>query len=103
MIVAPIVAARFTAVARLANELLFPSTSRILQLWQMARATSTSREISRPQPESGGGSGLAAPFWLTFLKQPLAVVQAGSPKVESYVARSDSMLGASKASTIAIV
>ena len=36
---------------------------------------------SAAQPVFSAGSGLVAPFWLTFLKQPLAVVQAGSPKL----------------------
>ena len=37
--------------------------------------------ISDDQPAFAAGSGLVAPFWLIFLKQPLPVVQAGSPKL----------------------
>src|SRR5258705_9404061 len=73
------------------------------QLGQIAETMSTSSEISPAQPVSGAGSGLAAPFWLTFLKQPLAVVQAGSPNCVRYWARSDSAFGSSCASTIATV
>ena len=43
------------------------------------------------------------PVWFTFLKQPFAVVQAGKPYALSKVARSDSMFGSSKASTMPIV
>ena len=43
------------------------------------------------------------PVWFTFLKQPLAVVQAGSPYWLLNVARSASAVGSSYASTIAIV
>ena len=64
---------------------------------------STSREISPAQPASAVGSGEAAPFWFTLRKQPLAVVHAGSPYVDRYVARSDSAFGSSWASTIATV
>ncbi len=81
MTVAPIVAARLTAAARFPKELSLASTRRILQLWQIAWAISTSREISRAQPLSVGGSGELAPFWFTLRKQPFAVVQAGRPKV----------------------
>ncbi len=40
---------------------------------------SRSSEISCAHPTSGEGRGEVAPFWFTFLKQPLAVVQGGSP------------------------
>jgi hypothetical protein len=40
---------------------------------------------------------------LTFLKHPLAVVQAGSPYCELNTSRSASAVGSSYASTIAIV
>jgi len=49
------------------------------QFGQAAETMSTSSEISSAQPTSAAGSGEAAPFWLTFRKHPLAVVQAGSP------------------------
>src|SRR5262249_54851380 len=81
----------------------FASTSRMWQLGQMAETMSTSSEISPAQPVSVAGSGLAAPFWFTLLKQPLAVVQAGRPNCDRYVPRSDSALGSSWASTIATV
>ena len=58
------------------------STSRMWHSGQIADTMSTSRLISPAQPASDAGSGLAAPFWLTFLKQPLAVVQAGRPNWE---------------------
>src|SRR3954447_4537257 len=97
------VAARLTAANRFPSSLVCASTRRILQLWQIACAISTSSEISCAQPLLKAGSGEAAPFWLTLQKQPLAVVQAGRPNVELNVARSDSMFGASNASTMAIV
>ena len=52
------------------------------QFGQIAETMSTSSEISPAQPVSAVGSGLVAPFWLTFRKQPLAVVQAGRPNCE---------------------
>jgi hypothetical protein len=55
------------------------STSRMWQVGQMAETMSTSSEISPAQPVLVGGSGLVAPFWFTFEKQPLAVVHGGSP------------------------
>src|SRR3954451_7006535 len=69
---------------------------------QMADAMSTSREISSAQPVSVGGR-LLPPVWLTFLKQPLAVVQAGSPNWLRYTPRSASAVGSLNASTIAMV
>src|SRR5512146_3165294 len=74
----------------------------MLQLGQTADTMSTSSAISPAQPASATGSGLAAPFWLTFLKQPLAVVQAGRPNCDRYAPRSDSAFGLSYASTMAI-
>src|SRR5205085_465124 len=82
---------------------LLALTSRIVQSGQTAEPRSTSSEISPAQPASGLGSGLAAPFWFTLRKQPLAVVQAGRPNCDRYVARSDSALGSSMASTMATV
>ena len=61
---------------------LVASTSRILQLGQMALAMSRSSAISWPQPTSEAGSGEDAPFWLTLRKQPFAVVQGGRPNCE---------------------
>ena len=61
-----------------------------------ADAMSRSRAISTVQSSFAGafaGSGEAVPFWFTFLKQPFAVVHAGSPYCERYVARSLSALG----------
>jgi hypothetical protein len=43
------------------------------------------------------------PLWFTLRKQPLPVVQAGRPYSELKVARSDSIVGESYASTIPIV
>src|SRR5262249_11755354 len=62
-----------------------------------------SSAISPAHPVSGVGSGLGWPDWLTFLKQPFAVVHAGSPNWERYVPMSFSAFGSSCASTIAIV
>ena len=58
---------------------LVASTSRMLHFGQIAEAMSTSSEISSDQPESLVGREVVEPVWLTFLKQPLAVVQAGRP------------------------
>src|SRR5712671_2431644 len=102
MAFAPSRAAVSTAAARFANELVVASTRRILQLGQMALAMSRSSEISCAQPELLRGN-LVPPFWSTFRKHPLAVVQGGSPKVERYTARSLSAFGSSKASTMAMV
>ncbi len=71
-----------TAVPRLAMVGDLASTSRMWQPGQIAETMSRSSEISPAQPASAEGSGAAWPFWLTFRKQPLAVVQAGSPNVE---------------------
>jgi len=101
--VAPIAAARLTAAARLLVLGLLASTSRMWQLGHTADTASRSSAISPPQPESAAGYEPATPLWFTFLKQPLAVVQAGSPKCDRYIARSDSALGRSYASTIATV
>src|SRR5689334_7856786 len=73
------------------------------QLGQTAETMSRSSEISPAHPASGLGSGLVAPFWLTFLKQPFAVVHAGRPNCLRYAARSASAFGSSCASTIATV
>jgi hypothetical protein len=48
----------------------------------MALAMSRSREISSAQPVLLDGSEVVEPVWLTFLKQPLAVVQAERPYYE---------------------
>src|SRR5882672_8936408 len=73
------------------------------QLGQIAETMSTSSEISPAQPLSLVGSEVVEPVWLTFEKHPLAVVQAGRPYWERYVARSDSAFGSLYASTIATV
>ncbi len=70
-----------TAANRLAPLLSFASTSMMWHCGQTAETMSRSSEISSPQPASATGSGLAAPLWFTFLKQPLAVVQAGRPNL----------------------
>src|SRR5689334_21332012 len=97
------VAARFTAAPRLANDAEDASTSRMWQFGQIAETMSISSEISSAQPVLLLGSGDVAPFWLTLRKQPLAVVHAGRPNWLRYTARSDSAFGSSKASTIAMV
>src|SRR3954463_10276716 len=77
---APMVAAWFTAIARLANELLLASTSRIRQAGQAADTMSRSSEISCAQPPLTAG-GVVPPDWLTLRKHgfvPL-LVQAGRP------------------------
>ncbi len=81
----------------------FDSTSRILHSGQIAEAMSMSSAISPAQPASARGSGLAAPFWLTFRKQPLAVVHGGRPNWARYTARSASAFGSSNASMMATV
>jgi hypothetical protein len=48
------------------------------QLGQMALTMSRSSEISWDHPPLAAGYAVP-PLWLTFLKQPLAVVQGGSP------------------------
>src|SRR5262244_2535210 len=97
------VTARFTAVPRSDMFAELASMRRILHVGQIADAMSRSREISPDQPASDAGSGLAWPFWFTFLKQPFAVVHAGRPKLLRYLARSASALGLSIASTMAMV
>jgi hypothetical protein len=77
--VAPSVAARFTAVPRFTNDAVVASTSRILQFGQTAETMSMSSEISCDQLAFAAGRLVVLPVWLTFLKQPLAVVQAGRP------------------------
>jgi hypothetical protein len=72
---------RVDPVNRLRSALL-TSTRRILRFGQIADTMSTSSEISPAQLGSDAGSGLAAPFWLTLRKQPLAVVQAGRPNCD---------------------
>src|SRR5690242_4967597 len=78
-IVAPRRTAVFTPAARSVPEALLASTRRILQAGQPALTMSRSSVISPPQEGLFVGSGLALPPWLTFWKQPLAVVQGGSP------------------------
>ena len=99
---APSATAVFSAAARLADDASSLSTSRIPQSGQAADTMSRSSEISVAQPSSGG-SGLAWPVWSTLRKQPFAVVQAGSPKVARYTARSASALTSSPTSTTATV
>ena len=74
--VAPRRAAVLTAVPRLASELDDASTSRILQVWQISWAVSTSRAISRAQPAFLLGNGPdALPDWLTLVKKlPVAAL-----------------------------
>src|ERR1039458_3625623 len=98
---APRVAAALTAVPRSASVAELASTSTILQSGQAALAMSRSSEISPAHPVSFAGSGDAWPFWLTFLKQPFAVVQAARPYCDRYTARSASAVGSSLASTMA--
>src|SRR5215831_9425424 len=95
---APSATAVFTEAPRFARLLSFASTSRMLQFGQIADTMSTSSDISSPQPTSVAGSGLAWPFWFTFVK-----FAGGRPNVERYVARSDATFGSSNASTIATV
>ncbi len=52
---------------------------------QIAETMSRSREISSPQPTFAAGY-VVPPVWFTFLKQPLAVVQAGRPNCARYTA-----------------
>lgn len=76
---APSFTASFTAVPRLAMLDDFASTSTMWALGAIAETMSRSREISPAQPLSAVGREVVEPVWLTFLKQPLAVVQAGRP------------------------
>ena len=91
---APRLTAVLTAVPRSSVEGWLASTSRMWQLGQTAETMSRSSDSSSAQPESALG-GVLPPVSLTFLKQPLAVVQAGSPYWERYVPRSDSAFGSS--------
>src|SRR4051794_37401528 len=75
-------------------------------MWHFGHAAETmsrSRLISRPQPWLFVGYEPCTPFWLTFLKQPFAVVHAGRPYVERYTPRSASAVLSSYASTMATV
>src|SRR5690349_18505555 len=92
-----------SAAIRLGNVALFASTNRILAPGASACAHCTSRSISIAQPASAAGSGEVCPVWFTFLKQPFAVVHCASPNCVENLARSASALGASYASTSAIV
>jgi hypothetical protein len=98
---APRLAAALTPVPRSSVVAELTSTRTILQSGHAALTMSRSRAISCDQPASGDGNGEGWPLWLTFLKQPFAVVQAGSPNCERYVARSLSAVGSSNASTTA--
>jgi len=51
------------------------------QFGQIAETMSTSRLISPAHPVSVVGSGLAWPLWLTFRKQPFAVVAGGQAEL----------------------
>src|SRR5262245_48960492 len=68
----------------------------------MAWAHSTSSAISSAHPASVRGKRVP-PRWSTFLKQPLALVHRGRPKVLLKIPRSLSTSGWSYASTIATV
>jgi hypothetical protein len=76
---APIEAAVRNPASRSEAELVLVSTSRMWQLGHAAETASRSSEISSSQAELPDGIGEAAPAWFTLLKQPLDVVQAGSP------------------------
>jgi hypothetical protein len=54
------------------------STRRILHSGQIAETMSRSSAISPAQPVSLGGR-VEPPVWFTWVKQPLALVHAGSP------------------------
>src|SRR3974390_250136 len=60
-----------TAVPRSANEFELASNRAMLHFGQTADAAWRSRSISVDQPVSAVGSGVAAPFWLTWAKQGL--------------------------------
>src|SRR5438309_9608035 len=81
---------------------LLASTRTILQFGHSALTICVSSELSWAHPVSGVGYDVP-PFWFTFLKQPLAVVHAGRPKFERYVARSLSAFGLSYAMAMATV
>jgi hypothetical protein len=70
------------------------STSRIFAPGAMACAHWTSRLISSAQPALVRGY-VEPPLWLTLVKQPFDVVQAGSPKVLLKRFRSASAVGSS--------
>src|SRR5215467_7964241 len=70
----------------------------MLQFGQIADTMSTSSDSSSPQPTLVAGSGLAWPFWFTFVN-----LAAGRPNVDRYVARSDCTFGLSNASTMPTV
>ena len=57
----------------------FASISVMPQLGQTADTESRSSEISPDQERDGPGSGLGRPSWLSFWKQPFAVVHGGRP------------------------
>jgi hypothetical protein len=61
---------------------LLASTSSSLQFGHAADIICRSRSVCTAHPALAVGSGVTAPFWLTFLKQPLAVVHGGSPNCE---------------------
>ena len=72
-------AAVFTPAPRSDRSALVASTSRMLQVGQMALTMSRSSEISPPQSAVGRGVVARLPVWLTLWKQPFAVVQGGRP------------------------
>src|ERR1700759_131113 len=64
------------------SEELLVSTSRMWQVGHSAETASRSRETAASQSVPAGlGIGEAVPLWLTLVKQPLPVVQGGSPYV----------------------
>src|SRR3954464_11373695 len=72
----------FSAVLTAASRSLLGESASIRvmpQFGQTAETMSRSSEISPDQDDDGAGNGLGSPFWLSFWKQPLSVVQAGSP------------------------
>src|SRR5579884_1082251 len=84
-----------------ARRSLAASTRRIRAPGAMAWTHSTSIEISMAHALFGLGYVVFPPLSLTFLKQPLAVVQAGSPYRWLKTARSASIVGASNGATTA--
>src|ERR1700761_8021331 len=85
-------------------------TSSRWQLEQAAEAMSMSSDVSRAISSSSSlpvrlvcGAGCAPPLKFSSFRQPLAVVQAGRPKVDRYVARSDARVASTPASMIAMV
>src|SRR5439155_19604763 len=79
-----------TAWNRSEKELLFASTRMMSAPGAMACAHSISSEASCAQPQLARG---LLPFANTFLKQPLAVVQGGSPNCSENTFRSFSAVG----------